>query len=150
MSNDETRSAGQPAIRHSSFVIEVAAGLIFRDGKLLITQRHADAHLGGMWEFPGGKREPGESFEQCLCRELREELGCDVEVLELVESITHAYAEKTVHLQFHRCRWLACEPQAIDCAGVRWVSRDELGQFNFPAADAKLLEQLRRADELWR
>ena len=129
--------------------IKVAAGLIFRSGKLLITQRHADAHLGGLWEFPGGKREPGETFEQCLRRELREELGCDVEVLELVESITHTYPEKTVHLQFFRCRWLAHEPQAIDCADLRWVSREELAQFNFPAADAKLLEHLRRSDELW-
>ena len=131
-------------------VIEVSAGLIFRDGKLLITRRHADAHLGGLWEFPGGKREPGETFEQCLCRELHEELGCDVEVLELVESITHAYPEKTVHLKFFRCRWLAHEPQAIDCAAVRWVSRDELDRFQFPAADARLLEHLRQANELWR
>jgi 8-oxo-dGTP diphosphatase len=131
-------------------IIEVAAGLIFRDGKLLITQRHADAHLGGLWEFPGGKREPGETFEQCLRRELLEELGCDVEVLELVESITHAYPEKTVHLRFHRCRWLAHEPQAIDCAAVCWVSREQLDDFQFPAADARLLDCLRRADELWR
>lgn len=129
--------------------IEVAAGLIFRDGKLLITQRHADAHLGGLWEFPGGKREPDETFEQCLRRELHEELGCDVEVLELVESITHAYPEKTVHLRFHRCRWLAHEPQAIDCAAIRWVDREELGSFSFPAADAKLLNHLRQAEELW-
>ncbi len=131
-------------------VIEVAAGLLFRNGKLLITQRHADAHLGGLWEFPGGKREPGETFEQCLRRELHEELGCDVEVLELVEAVTHPYPEKTVHLRFYRCRWLAQEPQAIDCAALRWVTRDELGLFKFPAADAQLLEHLRRAEELWR
>ena len=56
-------------------LIEVSAGLVFRNGQLLITQRHADAHLGGLWEFPGGKREPGETFEECLIRELREELG---------------------------------------------------------------------------
>ena len=56
-------------------VIDVAAGLIFRDGKLLITKRYDDAHLGGLWEFPGGKLEPKETFEQCLVRELREELA---------------------------------------------------------------------------
>lgn len=136
----------EPGTRNA---VEVAAGLIFRDGRLLITQRNADTHLGGLWEFPGGKREPGETFEQCLRRELREELGCDVEVLELVESITHAYPEKTVHLRFHRCRWLAHEPQPIDCAAVRWVTRDELAQFQFPAADVQLLDHLRRANELW-
>ena len=67
-------------MKAGTVVIEVSAGLIFRAGKLLITQRHADAHLGGLWEFPGGKRESGETFETCLARELREELGIEVEV----------------------------------------------------------------------
>jgi len=133
-----------------SNVIEVAAGLIFRDGKLLITQRHTDSHLGGLWEFPGGKRELGETYEQCLHRELQEELGCDIEVLELIESITHAYPEKTVHLRFHRCRWLAGEPRPIECAALRWVDQNDLTGFEFPAADAKLLDQIRLAKELWR
>ena len=60
-------------------VIEVAPAWFFATGKLLITQRHADAHLGGLWEFPGGKREPDETFEECLARELREELGIEVD-----------------------------------------------------------------------
>jgi 8-oxo-dGTP diphosphatase len=81
-------------------VIEVSAGLIFRSGKLLITQRHARAHLGGLWEFPGGKREPGETFEQCLVRELREELGVEVVVGELFDTVEHAYPERTVSLKF--------------------------------------------------
>src|SRR3954468_16443849 len=72
-------------------MIEVAAGLVFRSGKLLITQRYPEAHLGGLWEFPGGKREPQESFSECLQRELMEELGIEVEVLDLVETITHEY-----------------------------------------------------------
>src|SRR5262245_54637012 len=91
--------------------IDVSAGLVFRDGQLLITRRHADAHLGGLWEFPGGKRESGETFEQCLVRELREELGIEVEVGEVLESVTHAYPEKTVHLKFFRCRWKQFEPR---------------------------------------
>ena len=102
----------QSAIRNS---IDVAAGLVFRDGKLLITQRPPDAHLGGLWEFPGGKREPGETFEQCLVRELREELGIEVRVGERLESLTHAYPEKTVHLEFFRCHWIRNEPQALGC-----------------------------------
>ncbi|MEI9864057.1 MAG: NUDIX domain-containing protein [Limisphaerales bacterium] len=64
-------------------IIEVSAALIFRDGKLLIAQRHANSHLGGLWEFPGGKRESGETFEQCLVREIREELDVEISVGEL-------------------------------------------------------------------
>jgi mutator protein MutT len=131
-------------------VIEVSAGLVFRGGKLLITQRHAGAHLGGLWEFPGGKREEGETFEECLVRELREELAIEVEVGELVESLTHAYPEKTVTLKFFHCRWKANEPQAIDCEDLRWVTAAELNDYEFPAADARLLEMLKKSSELWK
>src|SRR5579864_724450 len=93
--------------------IEVSAGLVFRGGKLLITQRHADSHLGGLWEFPGGKREANETFEECLVRELREELGIEVEVGELLESLTHSYPEKTVALKFFRCELKQHEPQPL-------------------------------------
>ena len=130
-------------------VIEVAAALVFRDGKLLITQRHAEAHLGGLWEFPGGKREPEETFEACLTRELREELGIEVEVGELVESLTHAYPDKTVHLRFFRCRWVRPEPQTLGCPAFKWVRAAELNDYAFPAADARLLERLQRDAGLW-
>jgi len=122
--------------------IEVSAGLVFRDGKLLITQRHAGAHLGGLWEFPGGKREPGESFEDCLVRELREELGIEVAVGELIETIQHDYPEKRVLLKFFRCDWRANEPQPIGCPAFAWVTREELSRYQFPAADSRLLEKL--------
>jgi mutator protein MutT len=130
-------------------VIDVAAALVFRDGKLLITQRHADAHLGGLWEFPGGKREPNETFEACLSRELREELGIEVEVGGLVESLPHAYPEKTVHLKFYQCRWKQHEPQPLGCAAFKWVSAAELKDYAFPAADARLLEKLWHDKAIW-
>jgi len=130
-------------------VIDVAAGLVFRSGRLLITQRPPGGHLGGLWEFPGGKREADESFEQCLARELREELGIEVAVGELVESITHEYPGKTVHLRFHRCAWRRHEPQALGCADWRWIHAGELAAFEFPPADARLLERLRGSPELW-
>jgi len=129
--------------------IEVAAALVFRSGRLLITQRYENAHLGGLWEFPGGKREPNETFEQCLARELQEELGLEAEVLCLLESLTHAYPEKTVHLKFFKCRWLKNEPQALGCPAFAWVSREELPNYQFPAADARLLERLEQDDDLW-
>lgn len=130
-------------------VVEVAAALVFREGKLLITQRLAGTHLEGLWEFPGGKREANETFEQCLMRELREELGIQVEVGQLVESLTHAYPEKTVHLRFYRCRWRQGEPQLLDCAAFRWVMAAELARYEFPAADARLLKKLLKAPQLW-
>jgi mutator protein MutT len=130
--------------------IGVSAGLVFRSGKLLITQRYADAHLGGLWEFPGGKREPGETFEQCLARELHEELGVQVEVSSLFESVTHAYPDKTVHLKFFLCRVPQGEPQPLGCAALKWVNHEELPGHEFPAADAQLLQKLAAAAGLWR
>jgi mutator protein MutT len=129
--------------------IEVAAGLVFRAGKLLITQRALQAHCGGLWEFPGGKREPGESFEQCLHRELLEELNMEVRVCELIDSIAHDYPDKSVDLHFFRCEWIAREPQKIECHDLAWISAGELSQYEFPAADARLLDQLRQMPDLW-
>lgn len=124
-------------------IIDVAAGLVFRNGRLLITRRMEGSHLAGLWEFPGGKLEPGESFEQALVRELDEELGIAVEVCELVETIVHNYPEKSVCLKFFRCRWVAREPQTREVAGLAWIAREELGDYEFPAADARLLDLLR-------
>lgn len=136
--------------RKAEIFIEVSAGLVFRDGKLLITRRHAEAHLGGFWEFPGGKREPHETFELCLARELREELGIEVQIGEVIESLIHSYPEKTVKLKFFRCRWKRHEPQPLDCLDFKWVSAEELGDYSFPAADARLLKRLAASPALWR
>jgi mutator protein MutT len=127
--------AGQP--------IEVAAGLVFKDGKLLIARRPPLAHLGGLWEFPGGKREGGETYEECLHRELAEELGIEVQVLELVAALTHDYPERSVHLRFFRCRWLRREPLGDAGQALAWVTAEELSHYDFPAADARLLNRLR-------
>jgi mutator protein MutT len=128
----------------------VAAGLIFHDGRLLITQRRPQDHLGGLWEFPGGKREPGETFEQCLARELREELGVEVEVGALLEEITHHYPDKSVHLRFHRCRLQSGDPRPLGCHALVWVTAAELAGYAFPAADARLLDRLRTSPDWWR
>jgi 8-oxo-dGTP diphosphatase len=130
-------------------IIEVSAALIFRDGKLLITQRHANAHLGGLWEFPGGKREPNETFEQCLVREIREELGVEISVGARFEEISHAYPEKSVRLKFFVCQLLSGEPQPLDCAALKWISKSELADYDFPAADARLLEKLKSSQPIW-
>ncbi|MFN7142079.1 MAG: 8-oxo-dGTP diphosphatase MutT, partial [Limisphaerales bacterium] len=130
-------------------IIEVAAGLVFRNGKLLITQRCKGTHLEGLWEFPGGKREPNETFEECLFRELQEELGIEVKVGEMIDSLTHDYPEKTVQLNFFRCELVKNEPQTIGCDAVEWITASELDNYAFPAADARLLQMLRERPELW-
>jgi mutator protein MutT len=127
-------------------ITEVSAALIFRDGKLLITRRHAKSHLGGLWEFPGGKREAGETSEECLVREIREELGVEISVGESFSEISHDYPEKSVHLKFFICKLISGEPQPLDCAAVKWIGKTELANFEFPAADAQLLEKLGSLD----
>ncbi|MCU0787393.1 MAG: 8-oxo-dGTP diphosphatase MutT [Verrucomicrobia bacterium] len=130
-------------------IIDVAAGLLFRNGRLLIAQRHPDSHLGGLWEFPGGKREPGETFEAALARELREELAVSVSVGERIETIEHDYPDKRVRICFFRCHLEQGEPRAVDCHDLRWIRRDELNRQPFPAADASLLDRLAAEDGLW-
>jgi mutator protein MutT len=130
-------------------IINVAAGLVFRQGTVLITQRHADNHLGGLWEFPGGKCETGESYPDALRRELREELGVEVTVRERFACIDHNYPDRTVHLEFFVCHWRAHEPQPLGCAQFQWVGPDELDHYRFPPADAALLVRLRAARILW-
>lgn len=142
---DQTPKPGNPRPR----IIQVAAGLVFRDGRLLIAQRHPGSHLGGFWEFPGGKREKSERFSACLARELMEELGIQVFVEREVERLTHAYPGKTVHLRFFLCRWLANEPRALGCHAFRWVRPEELRAYSFPAADARLLGRLLRNRKWW-
>jgi 8-oxo-dGTP diphosphatase len=141
--------AGFTKVSDDKNPIEVAAALIFRSGKLLITQRPAKSHLGGLWEFPGGKREANETFEQCLVREICEELGVEISVGELFEEVAHDYPEKSVHLKFFICKILSGEPQPLDCAAVKWIERSELDAHEFPAADAQLLEKLKSPRLAW-
>ena len=122
--------------------IEVAAGLVFRDGKLLITKRPEGSHLAGLWEFPGGKREANETIERCLSRELKEELGIEVALGQALESVTHKYSVMTVQITFFLARLAKGEPRAIECAGLEWVTRENLAKFQFPPADQRLISRL--------
>lgn len=130
-------------------MIPVAAGLIVRDGRLLVAQRPAGTHLAGLWEFPGGKVQPGESWEDALQRELQEELDCTVHVGALYEEVVHPYPGKTVHLRFYRCSLTQGEPRPVECAAVTWTDRERLRQFEFPPADARLLDRLQADTAFW-
>ena len=129
--------------------IEVAAALIFDSDRLLIAQRPPGVHLEGLWEFPGGKREPGETYESCLLREIREELGCEVLVGPMLHEAEHAYPEKCVRIRFFQCQLVSGIPEPLECAALRWVSPGSLGQFQFPEADMALIEQLKMHPEWW-
>lgn len=129
--------------------LEVAAGLVFRDQRLLVAQRPPGAHLAGFWEFPGGKRESGESWEMCLLRELHEELAVQVRFSRWFSDVFHPYPDRTIHLRFGVCHWYAGEPQALGCSAFAWVTLAELTRLQFPPADTTLLEQLVNLDEYY-
>jgi len=125
-------------------VVEVAAGLIYREGRYLIARRGPGVHLAGFWEFPGGKREPDETLEACLRRELFEELGIQIDVPVPFQVVRHEYVEKIVELHFFHCKIDTGQAAAIDCAEIRWVWPHELGDFEFPPADRPVIEALLR------
>ncbi|CAN5457891.1 8-oxo-dGTP diphosphatase MutT [soil metagenome] len=121
--------------------VVVTAAVVERDGAFLVTRRLEGTHLAGFWEFPGGKCEPGESYQECLEREMREELDTGVRVGEEIVTVEHEYADRIVELHFFRCV-LTAEPRALLGQEMRWVPRAELRRLEFPPADAALLELL--------
>jgi len=122
--------------------LQVAAAVISRDGRYLITRRKVGAHLGGLWEFPGGKREAEESLPDCLRRELREELGVEITEPVPFQTIRHEYPEKSVELHFFRCAITAGAAQPLDCDDLKWVTASEVASFTFPPADWALGKRL--------
>ena len=128
--------------------IQVAAAVIECEGRYLITKREPNSHLGGYWEFPGGKREPGESLEECLKRELLEELGVEITHPQPFVVVKHEYPEKAVELHFFFSSLLSGDLQSLGCADFQWVRPDEFSCYQFPPADepvmAKLQEQNQR------
>ena len=125
--------------------IVVTAAIVERDGRFLVTRRQRGVHLEGLWEFPGGKCDPGEPLDACLRRELREELDVAADVGEEVFTTTHTYPERQVELHFMRCT-LNGEPRPMLGQEMRWVAREELAALEFPAADAVLIATMRNAE----
>lgn len=122
-------------------MIEVVAGVIERDGRILITRRPEGSPLAGLWEFPGGKRNPGETPEDALRRELSEELDAAVTVGEPIETVEWEYPDRRVRLLFYRCS-LAGEPRPLEGQEMAWVPLAELAGYEFPPADASLITRL--------
>jgi mutator protein MutT len=124
--------------------VDVAAAVIQDDrGRYLIARRRPGSHLAGLWEFPGGKRESGESLEACLRRELAEELSGTFAVGDKLETIRWSYPDRTVVLHFFRCRLEAGTIEPRESQETAWVQAEELGDYAFPPADEALVARLR-------
>lgn len=123
-------------------MILVAAGLIFRNGSLLITQRPAGKHGAFKWEFPGGKVEHDEDPRKTLEREIQEELGIEVKAGDIIETIHHRYPDRSVLLLFYRCELISGEPQPIDCNALAWTDPAHLTEYDFLEADLDFIRRL--------
>ena len=121
----------------------IGVGIVFNTaGNVLIDQRLEEGLLGGMWEFPGGKQELGETIETCIIRELKEELDIAVTVGEQLISLDHAYTHKKLRFVVHLCDWLSGDPQPLASQQVRWVKPEALKDYPFPAANTRIIEAL--------
>lgn len=123
-------------------MIEVTASIISRDNKVLIAQRPANDKLAGKWEFPGGKIEPGETPEECLKREIREEFDVEIEVLEYFGQSIYTYDSGQIKLMAYLCKWISGDFTLKVHSRIRWVGYDELDLFDYAPADIPLAEEL--------
>lgn len=126
---------------------EVVAAVIAREDQLLIAQRPLEGMLGGLWEFPGGKVEAGETLAAGLRREIEEELGVEIEVGELITVVKHSYTHFKITLHAFACRLERGQPQSLGVADWRWVPLPELATFPFPRTDQKIIAALRQRVE---
>ncbi len=124
---------------------EIAVGVIWKRGKLLIAQRPAEKLLGGLWEFPGGHQELGESLVECVAREVREELGIEVAVGTEFASVNHAYSHFKITMHAFHCRWMRGRPRAIQSTAWRWIAPNDLDRYAFPQANRRVIEALNQA-----
>jgi mutator protein MutT len=121
---------------------DVTAGLVWDKGRVLITKRPKGSHLEGLWEFPGGKKEDDEGLEDCMEREMEEELGLRVRAEEVLLTVHHEYQTKVISLHVFNCTSLEGEPRALQSQEIRWVDPKDLKRFSFPPPDMKVIEFL--------
>ena len=122
---------------------EIGVAVIWDDrGRILIDRRRQEGLLGGLWEFPGGKVEAGETVVECVRREIKEELDLDVEVGPWLLDVDHAYSHFRITLHVYHCRYLGGTPKPLECDEIRWVEPSELEDFPFPKANTKIIAAL--------
>lgn len=121
---------------------EIAVGVIWKRGKILIAKRFDQDLLGGLWEFPGGHRDKNESLHACVRREVKEELGIRVKVEKGFAIVDHAYSHFSITLHAFHCRWRSGRPRAIGCAAWKWIAPRKLDEYAFPKANRKVIALL--------
>ncbi|MBU9889831.1 MAG: (deoxy)nucleoside triphosphate pyrophosphohydrolase [Candidatus Omnitrophica bacterium] len=129
--------------------LEVGCAIIRKAGRLLIAQRYPDDSYGGFWEFPGGKREANETMEECLAREVFEELGVRIRPEKSLRRQTIEARGRTIVLDFYFCDWNEGEPAALDCHDFRWITQTEIDMYRFLPGDLGVLEELKRQWETY-
>ncbi len=129
-------------VAKKAFWIPVAAGIIRKDNLLLVGQRPENHSLAGLWEFPGGKIESGESPDQALARELYEELGIDATIGDLKISCTHSFGEVNILILFYEVKYWKGEPKAKHHIQLEWVTPEELAVRRIPDANKKILDKI--------
>ncbi len=118
-----------------------------QQGQILIDRRLAKGEMAGLWEFPGGKIELNETVEECIKREISEELAIEVEVGDRLVTINHTYSTFEVTLFVHHCQYLGGEPQPIECEEIRWVTLAEISNYTFPEANTKIITILQNIEQ---
>ncbi|MBN8706381.1 MAG: A/G-specific adenine glycosylase [Bacteroidetes bacterium] len=119
---------------------EIAVGLCFFEGKVLIARRHENQMLAGLWEFPGGKLEVGETLPECVIREFKEEVGLDVIVTDKIAAVNHAFTHFTITVHAYICKHISGEALPLSGSEVKWVFPEELSQFPFPKANLVIIK----------
>jgi 8-oxo-dGTP diphosphatase len=144
----QVNNQGKKINRSKKNWIPVVAGILKKGDLILVGQRPETHTLGGLWEFPGGKIEMGESPELALARELREELGIEAEIGELKIACTHSYGDVGILILFYEVLFWKNEPRAQHHIGLDWVSPTDLPQRNIPDANRKNLPRIYKAFNL--
>ena len=121
--------------------VHAAIAIVGRGAKILVCQRKDEDTFGGYWEFPGGKQEPGEDLEQCLARELREELAITARPVARLTTVEHDYPGAQVHLHPFVCEHVAGEVKHLECQASQWVTPAALRHYRFPPANERLIEE---------
>ena len=134
-------SSTSPPLIHKRIGVAVIQD---RQGKILIDRRRQSGEMGGLWEFPGGKIEPGETIEECIQREIKEELDIQIRVGDRLTTITHTYETFNVTLYVHDCQYISGTPQTLECDEINWVEPAQMDRYQFPQANLQIIQLLQQ------